>query len=476
MITQERWLTVTVALASLSFGYSAAVMSGIIHIMKDSLHLLPILQGLLVGIFNISCVLGSLFGGYTGDKYGRKLSLRMSCVLMIVGSFIAPLRLNFALIFIGRVLQGFGAGMGLLGTTVYVSEISSPDTRGTNIAMTDMFMGVGILLGYAGNLIFEHFDSKEGWRGMFLANSIPAFILLVALYWYVPESPRWLLANGQEEEAKKVIDSVYEDQEVEKRPSVETIMQYIKVEMERDSDGSTIGWLMDPTPSVKLIMFIGIGLQIFQQLVGSEVLLYYTPAILAETGLKKKKVIFLLGFFMGLVRVISMLPYLLLNHKYGRRNFFFASSIGMLIGMVMIITALHLPKKKLWQLAFTGACVFLTGFSLGWGPCLWTYQSEIYPAKIRARAFGFTFAINKLSGFLIITTWPVLAVAIKTANLLTIYLFFTVCSIFFVWRYIPETKGKSLEEVNIMFMELSREEQVGGADLDYDETESLIKS
>ena len=442
-------VTVVAALGGLLFGYDTAVISGaeksIQAFLIDSQGLSSFLHGVTVSSALIGCIFGGAISGFVSSAYGRKKALIMAGVLFFLSAlgsgnpeflFFNKGESSMGLLWMFnfyRVIGGVGVGLASAVCPMYIGEIAPAEIRGRLVSLNQFAIIFGMLIVYFVNWGIADGQTIEwineiGWRRMFLSEALPAAVFILLMF-LVPESPRYLALKQKDTEALSILTRV---NGVEK---AKQIFEDIKSTVE--------------TSKVKLysygkaVLIIGILLSVFQQFVGINVALYYAPRIFESMGAAKDASM-LQTIIMGLVNVVFTVVAILTVDKWGRKPLLIVGSIGMAIGMIAISTLAFLDIIGTITLVFI--IIYTASFMMSWGPICWVLISEIFPNKIRSQAVAIAVAAQWAANFFISSTYPPM---MEFSNGGT-YLFYGVMSILsalFVWKYVPETKGKTLEEM-----------------------------
>ena len=442
-------VTLVATLGGLLFGYDTAVISGaeksIQAFLIDSQGLSSFLHGVTVSSALIGCIVGGVISGFVSSAYGRKKALIIAGVLFFLSALGSG---NPEFLFFNkgepslgvlwmfnfyRVIGGVGVGLASAVCPIYIGEIAPAAIRGRLVSLNQFAIIFGMLIVYFVNWGIADGQSIEwineiGWRRMFLSEALPAAVFILLMF-LVPESPRYLALKQKDTEALSILTRV---NGVEK---AKQILEDIKSTVE--------------TSKVKLysygkaVIIIGILLSVFQQFVGINVALYYAPRIFESMGAAKDASM-LQTIIMGLVNVVFTIVAILTVDKWGRKPLLIVGSIGMAIGMIAISTLAFLDIIGTTTLVFI--IIYTASFMMSWGPICWVLISEIFPNKIRSQAVAIAVAAQWAANFFISSTYPPM---MEFSNGGT-YLFYGVMSILsalFVWKYVPETKGKTLEEM-----------------------------
>jgi MFS transporter, SP family, xylose:H+ symportor len=444
-------ITLVAAIGGLLFGYDTAVISGAEESLKvyliDSLGLGSLAHGVTVSSALIGCIIGGLVSGYFATKLGRKQSLILAAILFIVSALGASypeflfftkgeptLSLLLAFNFY-RIIGGIGVGLASAICPIYIGEIAPADIRGRLVSFNQFMIIFGMLVVYFVNWGIANGETLEwindvGWRYMFASGAIPALLFAVLLF-LVPETPRYLAIQNQDQKALAILTKINGSSEA--KSILEDIKQTISTNV---SSEKLLAY-------GKLVIVVGILLSVFQQFVGINVALYYAPRIFESMGAAKDSSM-LQTIIMGLVNVIFTVIAILTVDRLGRKPLLITGSIGMAIGMFGVASMAFSNIIGIGTLVFI--IIYTASFMMSWGPICWVLISEIFPNKIRGRAVAIAVAAQWAANYFISSTYPMM---MEYSGGLTygFYGSMSVLSALFVWKMVPETKGKTLEQM-----------------------------
>lgn len=454
------------SLNSVLLGYDVGVMSGAIIFIQRDLHITEVQQEVLVGCLSVVSLLGSLGGGRTSDAIGRKWTIGLAAIIFQTGAIVMVFAPSFSVLMIGRLLAGVGIGFGVVIAPVYIAEISPAIARGSLTSFPEIFINLGILLGYIANYAFSGLSDHISWRVMLGVGVLPSVFIGFALF-VIPESPRWLIMQKRIDDARSVLQRITEtEEEVEQRLA----------EIE-DAAGCTDGgkyedkavWkeLLRPSPALRRMLITGIGIQSFQQITGIDATVYYSPTIFKDAGITSDNRLLAATVAVGFTKTIFILIAILLIDKVGRKPLLYVSTIGMTVCLFGLGLSLSLlghelvsPKVGIGAAIIT-VCGNVAFFSVGIGPVCWVLSSEIYPLRLRAQACALGAVGNRVCSGLIAMSFLSVARAISVAGTFYIFSAVSALSVAFVIMFVPETRGKTLEQIEMLFQdgsEMSRKE------------------
>jgi len=443
------WLAITASLGGLLFGYDTAVISGTLSMVRMQFGLNAAMEGWYVSSALVGCISGVSFAGWLSDKYGRKKVLLLSAALFTVSALGCALSDSFSELVLYRMLGGMGVGIASMLSPLYISEISPAAIRGRFVALYQLAITVGILGSYLINArllnqsvgggyfmsdTFTLIFKTEVWRAMLGMESIPAltfFILLLA----IPESPRWLVAKGKSTKAKAILLKAVDMQEAEQ--------EIVEIEEVLENEKKSKSLILNP--GIKLALFLGVSLAVLQQFTGIDAIIYYGPRIMEAAG-------FALNDALGsqvIIGAINMLFTLLAIwqiDRFGRKKLLLSGTLGMLASLIAI-GFLFFTGRADGILLLSFILIFIASFAFSLGPVVWVILSEIYPTKIRGRAMSIATMAVWIGTTIIGQLIPLSLDHIGPAITFWIFALFCIPTIWIGWKIMPETKGKTLEDI-----------------------------
>jgi SP family xylose:H+ symportor-like MFS transporter len=442
-------ITIVATLGGLLFGYDTAVISGaeksIQAFLIDSQGLSTLVHGLTISSALIGCIIGGALSGLLASYFGRKRSLMIAAVLFFISAlgsgfpeflFFPKGEASMGLLYMFnfyRIIGGIGVGMASAICPMYIGEIAPAESRGMLVSLNQFAIIFGMLVVYFVNWGIANgqtlaWINSIGWRWMFVSEAIPAGLFGVLLF-FVPETPRYLTLKKRDDEALVVLSKINGPQKARE------ILDEIKNTIEHHS-GKIFSY-------GKVVIIIGILLSVFQQFVGINVALYYAPRIFESMGAGKDASM-LQTVVMGIINVIFTVVAILTVDKWGRKPLLMVGSIGMAVGMFAISALAFLHIIGISTLVFI--IIYTASFMMSWGPICWVLISEIFPNKIRGRAVAIAVAAQWAANYFISSTYPSM-MEFSGGVTYGFYGIMSVLSFLFVWRMVPETKGKTLEEM-----------------------------
>jgi MFS transporter, SP family, xylose:H+ symportor len=426
------------ALGGYLFGFDFAVISGALPFLRSAFDLSSLEAGFLTGSLALGCIIGSLFAGNFSDLYGRKPGLLLSALIFALSALGMAFAPSLIVFLIMRFCAGIGVGMASLLSPMYIAEISPAAVRGRNVAINQLTIVVGILIT---NLI-NYLLAKKGvdaWRWMFGLGVVPSLLFLLGVSW-LPESPRWLIKAGKSSEAEKVLLKLGNN--VFTQNTIKDIQDSL-------SGNGHSSFKEIFSKSLRPAVIIGIGLAVFQQFCGINVVFNYTSIIFGSAGANINRQL-LETVSIGVVNLLFTILAMRLVDRLGRRPLMLIGSIG--LSMIYIVLAFILQNKlPLYALSiFVLMAIALYASTLA--PVTWVLISEIFPNKIRGKALSIAIVSLWSAYFLLVFTFPVLAE--KTGAYGPFYLYAGICVLgfLFIKRNVKETKGQTLEQLEQHFL------------------------
>ncbi|KAK7246538.1 hypothetical protein RIF29_41407 [Crotalaria pallida] len=461
------------SLNSVLLGYDVGVMSGAILFIKKDLNITEDQTGVLVGSLSIISLLGSLAGGKTSDAIGRKWTIGLAAVIFQAGGAIMALALSFKVLMIGRLLCGIGIGFGVMIAPVYIAEISPAIARGSLTSFPEIFINFGILLGYISNYAFRNIPPHINWRIMLGVGLIPSVVIAVALF-AIPESPRWLVMQNRIEEARLVLIKITNNEK-----EAEEKLQEIQVaagSANAEKYESKAVWLeiLRPSPPIRRMLITGCGIQCFQQITGIDTVVYYSPTIFQNAGITGESELLAATVAVGFTKTLSILIAILFIDKLGRKPLLFASTIGMTICLFCLSLSLAFLSHAKFGiiLAILAVCGNVASFSVGLGPICWVLSSEIFPLRLRAQASALGAVGSRVSSGVISMSFYSVTHAITVAGTFFVFGLISCSAVAFVHYCVPETKGTTLEDIEVLFQ---NEGESQGSEVEMGDVERLMQ-
>lgn len=450
-------LAIAGAVGGFLFGFDSSVVNGAIDGIKSDFALGDALLGFTVAVALLGCAVGAFIAGRLADRLGRIPVMLIGSALFIASSIGAGLATDVGVLIAARVVGGLGIGIASVIAPAYIAEISPAGMRGRLGSLQQLAITVGIfaalltdavLAGSAGGETQPLWFGLEAWRWMFLAGVVPGLAYgLIALR--LPESPRYLVLNGQFDKARTVFEKYWPGQDAD------AALGAIQSSIAADTEAQRTGTLRGSKFGLKPIVWIGIILSVFQQFVGINVIFYYSTELWSAVGFTQADS-FAISVGTGILNILVTLVAIALVDRIGRRPILMTGSIGMAVSLGTMALAFSQATaaasgpqlEGAWgPIALVAANLFVVFFGASWGPLVWVLLGEIFPNSIRARALGVAAAAQWIANFVITVSFPSLSAASLPLTY-GMYAFFAALSFFFVLKIVPETKGMKLEDAD----------------------------
>ncbi|SKC75308.1 sugar porter family MFS transporter [Krasilnikoviella flava] len=451
-------LATAAAVGGFLFGFDSSVINGAVDAIEGQFDLNSTVTGLVVAIALLGCALGAWSGGKLADRWGRTHVMVLGAVLFFASSILSAIAWSAWDLALWRFMAGVGIGIASVIAPAYIAEIAPAVMRGRLGSLQQLAITVGIfaallsdqiLATAAGGAANELWFGWEAWRWMFLVAVVPAAVYgILALR--MPESPRYLVTKGQDDDARRVLSSVLGPEE-----DVDARISEIRHSISKDEQNADLGSLKGDRFGLKPIVWVGIVMAIFQQFVGINVIFYYSTTLWQAVGFDESQA-FLVSTITAVTNVAVTFIAIALIDKVGRRPLLLIGSAGMAVSLGLMAVCftqatgsgdtISLPDP--WSIvALVAANAFVVFFGATWGPLMWVLLGEMFPNRIRAAALGVGAAANWIANFVITLTFPPMLDTFGPAIPYLMYAVFAALSFFFVLGKIPETKGVELEDM-----------------------------
>ena len=503
-------IALIVALGGFLMGFDTSVISGVVSFVEVEFALSSLQLGWSVSSLTLASTVAMFGAGPLSDRLGRKPVLKLAALLFAVSAVTSAFAANFWMFVTARMLGGLGVGASLIIAPMYIAEIAPPESRGRLVSFNQFNIVIGIslaffsnylilILGESGSEFATTFDlNKSAWRWMLGIELLPAVLYFFALF-RVPESPRWLLMQGRAEEASAVLQSL------EGAYDSEQALAALREGLLAESSSETVSWRELFQPSMRLVLMLGVTVGILQQITGINAVFYYAPMIFEQSGIGTNAA-FMQAVLVGVTNVVFTIFALLLIDRLGRRVLLSAGLAGIALSMLTLAygfstatyqldqaaiaalpaemnrpaiealadsiyfsdlefreavsLALGLEQFTAFQAQLTGAAIqlnsvliltailaFVASFAVSIGPVMWVLFSELFPNRLRGKAISLAGLINSSIAFLVTFLFPWELETVGIASTFLIYGLFAACGVVFVIRLMPETKGRSLEQL-----------------------------
>ncbi len=432
---------VMVAIASLGgllFGYDTGVISGALPFIQKDFTLSPTMQGVATSAVLLGATFGAAFAGVLSDRFGRRRVILAVALLFMIGALGSALAPSLAILLVARAVVGVAIGVASMLTPLYLAEVAPKERRGAIVSLNQFCITLGILVSYLVDYTLT--GAAGNWRWMLGLGVVPGAIMFAGML-VSPESPRWLAGLGRMDEARAAL------RRSRGRDDVETELQALRTDL-RQEGGRIAPWsaLFDARGRAPLL--IGVALAVFQQVTGINTVFYYAPAIFRGAGLSSASVSILATAGVGLVNVVMTVVAMRLMDHAGRRALLLWSLGGMIVMLLVLSGGFALGTKgAVAYLTVVSVALYVGFFAIGLGPVFWLLISEIFPLSVRGRGMSVASVSNWGSNFLVTLIFPGMVAALGSAAAFLIFAVLSVLAFAFTYWKVPETKGRSLEEI-----------------------------
>jgi len=431
-------------LAGVLFGYDQGVIAGALGGMTASFDLSTTMQEVVTSLVTLGALVGALLGGGLADRFGRTRTLVVAGVLFAFGALGESVAQSTGVLTVSRFVVGFGVGIASVAGPLYAAEMAPKQVRGRFVSSYQLAITIGILLA---DIVDAALSDDSRWRLMLGLSIVPGVILIVVAA-IMPDSPRWLMKMGRRADARKSLVKT------QGGPKIEERLDVIADDLTSNPEA---GWSKVFVPALRRALWVGVGLAVFQQVTGINAVIYYSDKIFALAGFSTpEQQTHATLIAVGLVNVLATLIAVAWVDRFGRKPLLFAGLIGMTVGLLGIASAFAFLDKNPTEgggssvvgiVTLIAMVVYIASFAFSLGPVVWTMISEIFPSQVRGKAVAVCAAVNWGAAFIVSATFLSLIDAI--GEVATFLLFAVMCVIAFLWimSKVPETKGKSLEEI-----------------------------
>ncbi len=425
------------ALGGLLFGYDTGVVSGALLFLKDDFGgLSSFQQELVTSLLLVGAMVGALTAGRVADAVGRRKTILVTAMIFVAGVLLAAFAPAFWTLIVARFVIGLAVGSASMTVPLYIGEVAPPKIRGALVSFNQLMITSGILASY---LVDYGLADSKNWRLMFGLAAIPAVILGIGILTQ-KESPHWLIRRGREEEAREVLSLLRAEDDIDAE------IQEVKELARTESKGSSKELL---ARGVRPALWVGIGLAVFQQVTGINTVIYYAPTLLKGAGLGSSASL-LANVVNGAVNVLMTIVAIRLLDRTGRRPLLLIGTAGMAVGMIVTACAFLSGDELHGATAYVGIAgllIYTGSFAVGLGPVFWLMIAEIYPLRIRGQAMSVATIANWGANFVVTISFLTLLNAISPKGVFFLFAFLTLVALAYFAKRVPETKGRSLEQI-----------------------------
>ena len=453
------FLSVVAALGGFLFGYDTAVISGTIAQVTEQFRLDALQQGWYVGCALVGSIIGVLFAGILSDKFGRKFSMILSAIFFSTSAIGCAVSVDFNQLVVYRIIGGVGIGVVSIISPLYISELAVAQYRGRLVSLYQLAVTIGFLGAYLVNYQLLGYSTSnpdivtgwwslifvtEVWRGMLGMEILPALLFFIIIF-FIPESPRWLILKGREEKATNILERIYTS-------SKDALFQLAETKSVLSSESKS-EWKLLLQPSIRKAVIIGVCIAMLGQFMGVNAVLYYGPSIFENAGLSGGDSLFY-QVLVGLVNTLTTVLALVIIDKIGRKKLVYYGVSGMVISLILIAT--YFIYGESWGIS----SIFLLVFFLFYVFCcavsicavVFVLLSEMYPTRVRGFAMSIAGFALWIGTYLIGQLTPWMLQNLTPAGTFILFAIMCVPYMLIVWKLVPETTGKSLEEIERHWM------------------------
>lgn len=421
------------AMGGILFGYNSSVISGVLLFITGEFHLSTIQQEVIVSTLLIGALIGALAGGVIADQFGRKKTLFFTLILFFIGVFTLTEATGFEALLAGRFISGLAIGIVSMAAPLYIAEMSPPENRGALVSLNQLCITLGILIAY---IVTYSYSTTSDWRAMFGFAFLPIAIQFIGLF-FVPETPSWLLSHNRKEAAEKILHRIRVAPDHHKLSNMN---------IEEDAP-STKHWKALLAPSVRKPFLIGIGVAVFQSITGINTVIYYAPQIFQLAGYQAAQTALFATILVGAINVLITIISLWLIDRIGRRPLLIGGLIGMAAALIILGISFLSQGEASGLTAVVALLIYVGFFAVSLGPVAWLIISEVYPLGIRGRAMGIATFSNWVCNYFVSLTFLTLIQELGTTGTFWLYAIICFLGLWFVIKLVPETKGKTFEEI-----------------------------
>jgi sugar porter (SP) family MFS transporter len=425
------------ALGGLLFGYDTGVISGALIFIKRDFGLTTAAEEIVVSGVLFGATIGAIIGGRMADRFGRRRVLLVTAAIFGVGALASAVAPSPTVLILSRIVLGVAIGLSSTTVPVYLSEVSPPKARGSIVSLFQLAVTAGIVSAY---LVDYAFARVGGWRWMLGLAVAPALVFGTGMF-FLPETPRWLIRSGRYEIARRVLLRIREAADVDLE--ITEIQTSLAQQFQRGT------WADLLHRHVRPALVVGLGLAVFQQITGINTVIYYAPKILQSAGFASTSGAILATAGVGVVNFATTIVAMFLVDRAGRRPLLLIGIAGMIVTLAVLALSFHTTNQShnLAWIAVICLMGYVASFAISLGPIFWLLIAEIYPLKVRALAEGTAAAFNWGSNLIVSLTFLTLLEKLGASSTFALYALASVGSWLFSYYFVPETKGRTLEQI-----------------------------
>ena len=424
------------ALGGLLFGYDTGVISGAILFIKSQFSLSITMEETVVSAVLVGAVVGAAIGGALTARFGRRRMIILAGIIFTVSAIGTASAPTIVWLIAAMIVSGIAIGIASFISPMYIAELVPAKVRGSLVAVNMLAITTGIVAAY---LVDYAFSSIQGWRYMFGVAAIPSVALTIGM-WRLPDSPRWLISQSKVDQAKRVLQRVRTVSDVS--PEIADIQK----SMAKQAGGGAAGLFQ---PLLRMPLIVGLGLAVFQQITGINTVIYYAPTIFKFVGITAASSAILAGAGLAMVMWCFHVLAIALLDRVGRRPLLLTGVAGQIVGLAILGAAFHFQQLGSFKsyTAIGGLVIYVACFAFGLGPIFWLLISEIYPLRVRGAAMSAVTVTNWVLNLAVAVTFLILVGVLGEAGTFWLYGAIAIIAWIFFYLLVPETKGRSLEQI-----------------------------
>ena len=445
-------VALTVALGGFLMGFDASVISGVVTFIEPEFDLTKIELGWSVASLTLTATLAMMVSGPLSDRLGRRPVLKIAAVLFAISAVASAVAPSFIALVAARMLGGFGVGAALIIAPMYIAEIAPAAMRGRMVSFNQLNIVIGISAAFFTNYLILRLGQSDlawaetlhlgewNWRWMLGVEALPAVFYFLALF-AVPESPRWLVMSGKDDDARRVLEKVSGSAQAE------ADIRAVKASLHAEGSTERAALRELFRPGMRLVLVIGVSVAILQQVTGINSVFFYAPMIFEQSGIGTDAS-FMQAVLVGLVNLVFTVLAILFIDRLGRRPLLGTGLAGIAVCMLLLSYGFASADMNP-TVILVGILGFVASFAISLGPVMWVLFSELFPNRVRGLAISFVGLINSAVSFLVQLVFPWELQNLGNSVTFLIYGLFAIVGLIILMRLLPETKGKSLEELEV---------------------------
>eukprot|EP00523_Entomoneis_sp_CCMP467_P008329 CAMPEP_0168727240 /NCGR_PEP_ID=MMETSP0724-20121128/5077_1 /TAXON_ID=265536 /ORGANISM="Amphiprora sp., Strain CCMP467" /LENGTH=570 /DNA_ID=CAMNT_0008774069 /DNA_START=65 /DNA_END=1777 /DNA_ORIENTATION=+ len=462
------------ALNSVNLGYDLGVSTNAGPLLMKDQDLSQCQLELFLGSLNFWSIWGALLSPIVTESYGRRNTFFVAALLFVVGVLAQSTAKSYAFLMLGRMVVGLAVGVGEAVDPMYIAEIAPPHLRGELVSWAEAGVSFGVVLGFASSFCFN-MEDPTNWRNMIaIGAAMPIVMILLVKLRLMPESPRFLVQKGRSGEAREVLERIYPEPGVSERV-IKEIEEALQLE---EAASKAVGWealLCQPSPATRRMLIVGCGLATIQQAVGIDSIMFYMMFVIQASGIRSDTGQAVALITLGTVKLIFVFVGAKLLDKWGRRPMLFMSLLGLAASLVVVSATIDGDSPLAKMVLIGSLATYLAFFSSGLGPGNWVVISEVFALSIRAKAMSIAILPNRITATIMASSFLSVAKALTWPGFFMLLCGICLGSCLFLYVYLPETAGKSLEEMAAYFAEITGDRSIldveeklhgGGGDLE----------